>query len=333
MRSQILKLIFAASCMSLVLNGSSAHGGIWETCKGWMRVLAKPFRGATQRNFDALLAPMLAQPFRADGVGTITPATRNTHVGPIRITLEGITGDTYYALEPGKKGDPALFAHPIDPKEIPGSNWPYVAKDFQFDNGDLEELQSLLQIRDEMVHLGKTGRGPEVIAWDVAPDPTNPSKRYVMRIVTKNLAHGPDIIAAGSLFDVGPLLRPLPTAVQKAALIDLLKIQCSHNDPGIQNTYLVIRKDANAPSGQSVSAFYIDVGLDRGILQAILPGIAEERQSTPARRFATLQKMLLRHFPNLPKNPNGLVVTATDVLGDTELARQVDRELATGTTK
>ena len=80
-------------------------------------------------------------------------------------------------------------------------------------------------------------------------------------------------------------------------------------------------------------AFHIDVGLNRGILQAILPGVAEERQSTPARRFATLQRTLLRHFPNLPKNSNGLVVTAAEILGDTELAREVDRELAAGTTR
>ncbi len=333
MKLRMWKLIFAASCMSLVLNASNAYGGLWETCRGWMRSIAKPFQSSEQKKFDALLAPIQAQPFRAEGVGDIRAAHRDTFLGSIPITLEGITGKTYYAFEPGKAGDPALLPIKLDPKEIPAGSWPYVAKDYAFDKGDLEDLQSTLRVRDQMMELGKNGKGPEVVAWDVKPDPKNPKKRFVLRVVTKNLAHGPDIVAAGSLLDVSLVLRRLPPAAQKAALVDLLKIQCSHDDPGIQNTYLVVRKDVNAPMGQSVSAFHIDVGVDRGILQAILPGVAEERQSTPAQRFATLQETMLRYLPSLPRNSNGLVVTAVDVLGDTELARQVDRELAEGATR
>ena len=88
--------------------------------------------------------------------------------------------------------------------------WPLVAREVTFPEASSDTARFQLATKDRMIALGKTGEGPEVVAWGIEPfSKTDPKQGYRLRVVTKNLAYGKDVVAAGPLSTLSSKLREL----------------------------------------------------------------------------------------------------------------------------
>jgi hypothetical protein len=230
-----------------------------------------------------------------------------------RVFREGKT--TYTATEGSALVNEAV-AH--------ATQWPLVVRDRRLISSH-PILSDYLKTKDTMIALGRSGQGPEVVSWGIRRESaTDPKSPYILRVVTKNLRYGENVIAAGTLKELSYTLSRLSPEEQKLAARLLTEQACYHPDPHLDNSYLVIRRGAQGEL--ELKPYYVDMDGGLGLLRPTLVNSSAKTVDGRADIFSRLQARVLHYFSD-DLSKGQLLFRATELLGDTPDNRAIDKIL------
>jgi hypothetical protein len=197
--------------------------------------------------------------------------------------------------------------------------WPLVIRERSI-RADDNRFDFFLQTKDTMIALGKTGEGPEVVAWGIRRE-SDASSSYVIRVVTKNLEYGKDVIAAGPIPLLSRTFYALKAEQQLLAARMLTEQACRHPDPSVGNIYMVIRRGKGGEV--ELKPYFVDMDGGLGLLRANIIGVSDKTVAGRADIFRRLQNRVLGYFPPALSNGN-LLFRAVELFGDTRENRAID---------